>query len=150
MEQEIEEIIKKNLPAHVGETLKKVLEKAKIDSEKVDNLDKALTQRFSEIVALKSQISEYEKYDVRNTKIEEREQKVQEQERSLEITILKVKLEESEKRADQVSEYTKGLVRNIEFRKTIYDNQSEPYKDQYGGTQYQNKTQHSDVQKTAS
>jgi len=82
MEKEIEEIIKKNLPAQVGEILKERLEKADGDAAMVLYLQNRVVEQDKEIQTLNKRILEYEKFDVRNAQLDSKENELKEIERN--------------------------------------------------------------------
>jgi hypothetical protein len=123
MEKEIEEIIKKNLPEHVGEVLKKRLTEADNDAFDLVKYKQFYEDTKDSLAKANLKIEEYKKLDERNFKLEDRERTVAEKERMLDVTTLKIQLEEANKRADTVINFTSGLVRNVEFRKQVYDSQ---------------------------
>lgn len=123
MTQEIEEIIKKNLPAQVGDVLKARLFKADVDEKALEAANKNIAALNSQVTTLQNTIAEHRKNDERNAGLDAREKALMERERIQEVTELKIKLEEANKRADMVQNFTLGLVRNIEFRKSISDSQ---------------------------
>lgn len=90
MKDEINAIIEKNLPAQVGETLKKRLEQADNDAAKISVMT---------------------------------EQVKSERERLQEVTELKTQVVEANKRADMVVSFTSGLVRNTDFKRTVFNNE---------------------------
>ncbi len=147
-DQEIQEVIKKNLPAHVGDVLKTRLEQADRDSEKVKSQSEVILSRDTTIRGLEKVIEDYKKLDERNSGIEARELSIYNKEREMKIKELEYQIEAEKDKTKFSKEVALGLVRNTEFRRTLYDRHDEPYKDQYGNTQYHNKTQNSDEVKT--
>ena len=151
LEKEFQELIKKNLPAQVGETLNEILQQAKKDSEKVKDLSEIIVSKDSTINGLNKMLAIYKEHDERNKGLEERETAVTERERLAEIANLTFQLNTEKEKSKFVSDVTMGLVRNTEYRKTIFDNQSDNAgRDQYGNPVYVNKTQNSDENKSAS
>lgn len=150
MTQEIEEIIKKNLPAQVGEVLQARLKLA----TDLENTNKYLNSSIEKLQLrekeLIKEIEVYKKHDERNAALDAREKTLMERERLQEVTELKTKLEEANKRADMVKEFTAGLVRNVEFKKRVFDSSSGPEgRDQYGQIQYATHTVNKEESKTA-
>lgn len=123
-EEEIAEIIKKNLPAHVGEVLKERLEQADKDTVKLKQQETALAEKNNKITSLEKTIEEYKQFDTRNAAITDRENKVTEAERNLKIATLEFQLQSEKDKTTFTRDITLGLVRNIEYRKTIFDSQS--------------------------
>lgn len=149
METEIKAIIEKNLPAQVGDVLKERLEQAEKDAVRVKQLEEQLGSRNQHVTKLETTISDYQKFDERNAALELREKNVGDAERNLKVATLEFQLVAEKEKTEFTKSVALGLVRNTEYRRTMYDNQNEPYKDQYGNTMYQNKTQNSDETKKA-
>lgn len=149
MTEEIKAIIEKNLPAQVGAVLKGVLEQAEKDAVKVKQQEEALVSKTATITGLEKTISDYRKLDERNGTLEGRERKVAEDERNLKIATLEFQLVAEKEKTEFSKSVALGLVRNTEYKRTLFDSQTDPYKDQYGGTNYQTKTQQSTENKTA-
>lgn len=143
--KEIQESIKKNLPLQVGEELKKVIEQAKSDSEKVKHLTNQKIDLERTIDSLNAKLTEYAKLDERNSALEARENKVIEDEREIKLKTLQYQLDAEKEKTQFSKEVALGLVRNTEYRRILRDNTSQPDgKDQYGNTYYSNKSQNSE------
>ncbi len=133
MEKEINDIIKKNLPAEVGSILKQRLEQAETDAETVESQKRQLKENSARFSDLNEQILAYQKLDERNSKLEERERAVENKERSLEIETLKYQLASEKDKTDFSHKVALGLVRNVEYRKNIFDSENAMgYYDQQG------------------
>lgn len=149
MEKEFEEIIKKNLPAQVGEVLKIRLEQADKDAIQVKQQGESLKKKELESLALQQKIDKYVAYDSRNASLDGREKVIQEKERNLEIETLKFQLSAEKEKTDFSKQVALGLVRNMEYRKTVFDSENKPYQDQHGYTQYGNTTKNLEEKKNA-
>jgi hypothetical protein len=121
LEERFSSLIKEELPGKVGSELKEVLIKAEKDAEEILKLESIIredtlkqSQLYEENSKLKAELSSHRSLDTKLVDIEKRE-------KALEVTILKIQLEESNKRADLISSYTTGLVRNVQVRKGIFD-----------------------------
>lgn len=151
MQKEIEDIINANLPAQVGEVLKKRLEQAEVDAKTVESQRGELERKSIEIKGLKEFIDGHTALNLRELAIQEREFEVEKKERAIEVFGLQIKLEEANKRAELVAGFTQGLVRNIEFRKEIFDSETlAPFIDGNGNWQYPQPTSkmHTETQKS--
>jgi len=136
-EQEIQELIKKHLPQQVGETLKVTLEHAEKDAKKVKEQDEKLIERRKEIDKLESIIQEYKKFDERNSLLDAREKELEAKENKLEIDELKYQLSAEKDKTEFSKNIALGIVRNTEYRKTIFDSENqEPYQDYTGNWHY--------------
>lgn len=137
METEINEIIKKNLPAHVGDVLKERLEKAEKDAKQVEELLADLAAAQLSIKALNEKVSEYVKFNERNAVMEAREKTLDTVERDLKVIALEVQLTAEKDKAEFAKGVAMGLVRNTEYRKQIMESKNVPCGvDQYGATVY--------------
>jgi len=123
--KQIEALIEKELPNQVGEALRKKLEQADKDAVEVARLRGELDYQIDVVNKLKEQLEEHRVLGEREIELEKREEKVEERERNIDLTLLTTRLAEAEKRADTVTEFTMGLVRNTTFRKNIYDNEDQ-------------------------
>lgn len=115
MGAEIEESIRKNLPANVGEILRKEL--AELDRlRNVDTINKDLAKK-NEYQAKEIQKNEaiVREYQSREADLVRRETEVKTKENDLEISILKIKLEEANKRADIGKELVSLVFKNREI-----------------------------------
>lgn len=148
MELEIKAIIEKNLPAHVGEVLRTKLEQADKDAKRVTILENELKQEKSQVEFLQKEIRTYKAFDERNASLDNREKEVESKERELKINTLEYQLNAEKDKTKFSQDVALGFVRNSEYRRTLFDNVSEPYRDQYGNTQYQSKSQNSEETKT--
>ncbi len=132
MIKEIQEIIEKDLPKQVGETLRGVLEQGEKDAERVKELENDLYTKDLHIEALNAQISEqdgklreYRKFDQRNIDLDNRTIELGNAERALKVQIMEIKVEEAEKRANMVMDFATGLVRNTEFKRRVFESQDQ-------------------------
>jgi len=135
MDNEIYDIIKKNLPAQVGETLRGVIEQGQKDAETVTNLKKQLCGVLNEIDDLRIKLQNYQKLDSRNSELDKREIDIKNREQKLTEDELHFQLKEVEKRTGDMLTLVSLLVKNpraIELlSSTSYGQQNEL--DQYGG-----------------
>jgi predicted nucleic acid-binding Zn-ribbon protein len=130
MEQEIKEIIAKNLPQHVGDVLKSRLADADRLEYEVVKLESALSSAQKDIEHLKEKLQEERNHTYSEQQLKSELFRVEERERKLEMEMLKLKLEESEKRADVSTRLVETVFRSPVYRKHVenmtlgsYDNQ---------------------------
>lgn len=135
LEKEIAEAIEKNLPAQVGKSLQERLKKVELLEIDNETLRSKVTDKDSEIEKLNETISTYKELDQRNSTLEVREKVVEEKERKIEVELLTLKVSEAERRADMVSGFMSGLVRNTTFKKEVINSRTEnvPVPDGRGG-----------------
>lgn len=125
---EFQEIIKKNLPAQVGDVLKERLEQADKDVKLIDSLRVANESYVKKIQELNLIVDGYKEFDERNLNLEKREKEVSERERQQEIEKLKYQLESEKNKTEFTKEVALKLVRNTEYRNNIFDSE---FKDGY-------------------
>jgi len=135
--QEINEIIKKNLPAQVGDVLKQRLAQADAYESDVKHLTGVKVSNEATIIGLESKIKEYEQFDNRNAALDAREKELDNKERNLKIAELEFKLANEKEKTQFSQSVAMGLVRNIEYRKSIFDSETQsPFIDANGTWQY--------------
>jgi hypothetical protein len=137
MKSEIKAIIEKNLPAEVGNVLKKVLEQGQADAIAVTELQDEV-KRLNKLNNIKAtKITLLEEFQDRAGKLDVREAAVVEKEIWHANTMLKLQLEEANKRSEMVASYTTSLLRNTSVRKEIFDSETQAgYPDGNGTWQY--------------
>lgn len=119
MEQEIKEIIAKNLPEQVGSVLRVKLEQAEIDSAYIKTLEKKLSQRDEEVKLLYKKISELEFQVVRKESLDELESSLKKKEIAMELEIANIKLDEAIKRSEATYRLTEHIFRSPVTRRSI-------------------------------
>lgn len=124
-ELEIQEIIKKNLPQQVGEVLKLRLEQAEKDAKKVIELENKISQLEKTVNEKQSELSSYKLLDERNSKLNEREELLNKKQHDLDLDILQHKLESEKDKSEFAKSVALGLVRNTEFRKSVFDSENQ-------------------------
>ncbi len=125
-EQEIQEVIKKNLPAHVGDVLKERLAQADRDASALEAAKKIVEQKDNELKCKEATILDYQAKDSQYLQLEIRE-------KELEITTLKYQLETEKDKTQFSKDVALGLVRNTEYRKNIFDSENQaPFQDSNG------------------
>lgn len=152
LEKDLSEAISKNLSAEVGLRLQGILRQAESDATLVLNQKATLISRDKTISLLQEKLNAHDTLTERDEALKIREESVNKLEQELEIQILTIKLEESEKRADMISGYTSGLVRNTLMRKNIFDsetaNNGMPIMDGNGNAHYPIATEKSHTSST--
>jgi hypothetical protein len=122
---EIQEIIKKNLPQQVGDVLKVRLEQAEKDANLVVQLKNKISQLEESVKKQLDLLDEYELLDRRNSKLDEREVLLNKKQHDLDLEILQQKFENEKDKSDFAKSLALGLVRNTEFRKSVYDTENQ-------------------------
>lgn len=125
MDQEINEIIKKNLPAQVGEVLKQRLEQAERDATDLKKYAADLAEANATVSELKIMLVRHKSLDERAEALTAREIAVDVLERAQKISQLQYELESEKQKTDFVKNVALGLVRNTEYRKNIFDSETQ-------------------------
>lgn len=134
MEKEIEEIIRKNLPEHVGEVLKKRLADADRDALELVKYKQFFEDTKENLANANVRIEEYKKLDERNLKLEQREKDLDTREMEFKIHSLEYQLAAEKDKTKFSEALAMGLVRNTNYREHIFDNeQNSGYYDQNTG-----------------
>lgn len=124
-ELEIQEIIKKNLPQHVGDVLKVRLEQAEKDAKRIIQLESNISQLEESVKKQSVKLNEYELLNDRNSKLNEREVLLNKKQHDLDLEILQQKFENEKDKSDFAKSVALGLVRNTDFRKTVFDSENQ-------------------------
>lgn len=125
MDNEINEIIKKNLPAQVGEVLKQRLEQAEKDAADLKKCSKDLADATATVSELNILLGRHKSLDERSEALKAREIAVDVLERSQKTNQLQYELESEKQKTDFVKSVALGLVRNTEYRKNIFDSETQ-------------------------
>lgn len=111
----VQRAIHDQLPSVIAGELKAYLQKAKENELKVVNLEKELNGKTKEYSALEIKYNELTKRLEKFTALEKREPEILAKEIRLETEMLKVKLEESYKRADSIKDLVSLVFRNPRY-----------------------------------
>jgi len=137
LNEDLKIAIDKHLSKEVGTRLQErftELERKEIELKNTSEDLRLLRVSFSK---LEEDIKKKERIETLISESDRKIADIEKRERDLELEKLKIKLEESEKRAEMVKEFTSGLVRNTSFRKTIFDSENQqPYTDSNGVYHY--------------
>ena len=124
LEQELQESIKKNLPQQVGEVLKQRLEQADKDAKEVKTLFELTKQYKKETETLQQTIEGYKQFDTRNGLLDLAEKELEKERNKFEIEKLTYQLTAEKDKTEFSKSIALGLVRNTEYRKTIFDSEN--------------------------
>ena len=120
MNAEIEEIIRKNLPAHVSDTLKSELEDLceirKLlprQTETIESQQKVINNLRAEVRRLSDQLNGHKSLDERSAALDQRE-------RELTLTILQAKLDCEKEKAQLATTLALSLTRDVEYRQHVF------------------------------
>lgn len=123
-EQEFQEVIKKNLPQQVGEVLKGRLEQADKDASEVKRLNVLLNKCADDKANLEERIEKYQQFDTRNSLLEAAEKQLETERNKFELEKLSYQLAAEKDKTEFTKSVALGLVRNTEYRKTIFDSEN--------------------------
>lgn len=112
MEQEIKDIITKQLPAQVGEVLRVRLEQAEKDAAKLTQLDALLTEERTKLEAANKRIAETGAELAAHVKLAEREAACSKRENGLELELAKTRVINAEKGRDDLFNLMGVVFRN--------------------------------------
>lgn len=124
LKREIEESIAAHLPAQVGEVLKKRLEQADRAERELASTKSALDLSLDQITRLHDEVATLKNRVSTEEKLAQIEKDLAERERNLQIEVLKIKLDASDQSAKFARDLAMGLVRNIEFRNSVFSSSS--------------------------
>ena len=137
MEKEFQEIIQKNLPAQVGEALKIRLIIADNAEKLIPELKNRIEQLEGTVLSQESKIISQNEIDAKLQLLKTQEEKLTTERRDLEVEKLKIQLEAEKEKSEFSKGVAMGLVRNIEFRRNVFNSKSGPDStDQYGNQLY--------------
>lgn len=148
MNQEIKDIIKKNLPEHVGQVLKERLDLIEPLQNEVRLLKDTATSRAATIDGLENKLNEYKKKDEINASIDSRLVQVTAREYKIELLEAQIRLHSESEKTQFCKEVTLGLVRNIEYRKSAFGGGTTPVMQPGGYITQEINSSHEDVTNT--
>jgi uncharacterized protein YigA (DUF484 family) len=119
MEQEIKDIIAKNLPEQVGAVLREKLERADNDAHDNKILRHRLDEKTDEVKTLYQEISELKKQIVHKNYLQELEETLKKKEMAMELEIANIRLEEAIKRSEATYRLTEHIFRSPITRRSI-------------------------------
>jgi hypothetical protein len=124
LEKEIQESIKKNLPQQVSEVLRVRLEQADKDAKKVREVESRVDCLNQEVMRANEKLLLYKEFDTRNSLLESAQKELETERNSLELEKLKYQLQAEKDKTQFSQNLAMGLVRNTEYKKTIFDSEN--------------------------
>jgi DNA repair ATPase RecN len=118
MEQEIKDIIAKNLPEQVGNVLKERLENAERDAKDLGSLRKDYGNLLTELEEKDKKIQGLSHLESRLDYIKATEESIKERKMETAIQISEIKLQEAEKRADELRSVLEIVFKSPVYRKS--------------------------------
>jgi len=122
MEQEIKDIIAKNLPEQVGNVLKERLEKAERDAKNLEIMNVSYGNLMIELEGKKQKLQQLMSLESRISDIKNAEEAIKERRMEMALQISEIKLQEAEKRADELRNVLEIVFKSPVYRKTHLTN----------------------------
>lgn len=122
MEQEIKDIIAKNLPEQVGNVLKERLEKAEKDAKDLEIMNVSYGNLMIELEGKKQKLKELMSLESRINDIKNAEESIKERRMEMALQISDIKLQEAEKRADELRNVLEIVFKSPVYRKSHLTN----------------------------
>lgn len=122
--KEIFDVITKNLPEHVGGALKQRLEQIETLENQNKLLNDKLLKRDKEIDLLRAEQDNLKKLNLKSEQLQQKENDLNQRELRLDLTVAEIRLQESEKRANEIAGYTGMVLKSPVFRRSINEHQT--------------------------
>ena len=126
MISEIYDIIQKNLPHHVSDTLQSELKALQQFRELVPKLNQTIEDQLHRIEKLNQTIQEQRSQLEQHTQLNERAALIEERERNQTISELKTKLLCEKEKTELATKLALSLTRNVEYRQSVFGSSSTP------------------------
>lgn len=135
MSLKIRKAIQESLPAQVGEMLQKELEELKTIRAAYNDLMVLKNKLYDEIHELKLETSELKEVLAKHGSLGQKMEELRIRENNFEVNTLKYMLEAEKDKTEFSKNIALGLVRNVEYRRSIMEHKTVPVGlDQYGNT----------------
>lgn len=122
IKQKLQEVIDANLPQQMGESFKRYFNEAESIKRELENSKATLKSRDEIIASQKATIDTLTQLNLKKNDLEARDIAISKREKDMDLFELKLKLTESEKRADSVHNLVSQLTKNVIFRQTVFEN----------------------------
>jgi HEPN domain-containing protein len=123
LEQELKDAVAKHLPQAVGEALQARLKQADADAARVESQKSLLGELRGQIDELNKQVRAQKDEISKHIALASREAAVDLRERAAEVSMLTIKLEAANGNTTFARDVAMGLVRNTDFRRTVFDSE---------------------------
>lgn len=140
MLDQIQEVVRKNLPAEVGEQLKKHLADAQTwkgerdyAQKRLEDANRSITLKDEEIADLKAKLKNAGDLSRRESEVTAREIK-------LDVTLANMRADSALARLEDVKGLAETVFRNPRIVRAFSESDSNPMRDQYGNINYQTRT----------
>lgn len=122
--KELQELYEKHLPNQIGVALKNKLEQAEKDATELATLKQAHEKLQKEKISLDDELRQHKSIDEKLAEIETKTKEVEAREKKVDIDELKYQLAAEKEKTQFMRDIGMGLVRNVEYRKTIFDSEN--------------------------
>lgn len=130
--KDIQDAIEKQLPAAVGEVLRVRLEQADKDAKERKILETRNAEQRREIQQLESRVTTRDIELKRAGDLDARTTELDTRERNMKIATLEIQLAAEVSKTAFAREVALGLVRNVEYRHSVFENQNRQVPQQPG------------------
>lgn len=120
--EDIQAAVSKHLPQALGEELQKRLKKADEDALRVQSLQKMFDDAEKQKERLNLRIEGLEKQLKQHAELADREKAVDKREHDADLTELKIRLDAEQSKNQFAKDVALGLVRNVEYRNSVFEN----------------------------
>lgn len=134
----LKEVIEKNLPKQTGEVLQQRLAQADKAEFELKEAEKQIEKMRLTIEGNNNTISQLSDLKLTKAKLDAQAAELDKKQNQLKVDELTYQLAAEKEKTAFAKEVALGLVRNIEYRKDVFDNENKPFIDQNGYTQYAN------------
>lgn len=124
LNKELQELYEKHLPNQIGVVLKRKLEQAEKDAAELSSLKQSYEKLQKEKESLVNELKQHKSIDEKLAEIETKSQEVEAREKKIGIDELKYQLAAEKEKTQFMRDIGMGLVRNVEYRKTIFDSEN--------------------------
>lgn len=124
LNKELQELYEKHLPNQIGVALKRKLEQAEKDAAELSSLKQVHEKLQKENESLVNELKQHKSIDEKLAEIETKSKEVEEREKKIGIDELKYQLAAEKEKTQFTRDVAMGLVRNVEYRKTIFDSEN--------------------------
>ena len=124
LDQDLKEAIGKHLPQAAGELLQERLKQADADAATVVTQKERLDNLLGQVRELEAKLRTVNEELGKHKALDKREEEISARERNAEIAMLRVQLEAANTNTQFAKDVALGLVRNTEYRRSVFDSET--------------------------